>query len=91
MGGAPDVDNKDATYYAKCMIGGALACGLTHFLVTPLDLIKCRRQVDATLYKSVGDAFTKIKATEGLSGLMTVSFVNIISAVIFTKILVNLG
>lgn len=67
-------DNKDATYYAKCMVGGALACGLTHLAVTPLDLIKCRRQVDSTLYKSLGDAFTTIKATEGLGGLMTVSF-----------------
>lgn len=74
MPGGPDVENKDASYYIKCMIGGALACGLTHTAVTPLDLIKCRRQVDSTLYKSLGEAFTKIKATEGVKGLMTVSF-----------------
>jgi len=71
MPGGPDVENKDATYYLKCMVGGALACGLTHTAVTPLDLIKCRRQVDSTLYKSLGDAFTKIRATEGTAGLMT--------------------
>jgi solute carrier family 25 (mitochondrial phosphate transporter), member 3 len=32
-------------FYNACAIGGALACGLTHTLVTPLDLVKCRRQV----------------------------------------------
>ncbi|KAA1085552.1 Cu/Pi carrier [Puccinia graminis f. sp. tritici] len=30
-------------YYAACAGGGVLACGLTHALVTPLDLVKCRR------------------------------------------------
>ena len=29
-------DKHDATYYGKCMIGGILACGLTHTaIVTP--------------------------------------------------------
>lgn len=27
------------------------AQGLTHTAVTPLDLVKCRRQVDSKLYK----------------------------------------
>lgn len=26
----------DAAYYAKCSVGGILACGLTHAAVTPL-------------------------------------------------------
>lgn len=43
------VDKKIALYtpefYATCAVGGALSCGLTHTLVTPLDLVKCRRQV----------------------------------------------
>ena len=74
MPGAPDTgDVKDLSYYIKCCIGGALACGLTHTAVTPLDLIKCRRQVDANLYKSFGDAFTKIRNAEGLGGLFLVS------------------
>lgn len=71
-GGGDTNEVKDMSYYLKCMVGGALACGLTHTAVTPLDLIKCRRQVDDKMYKSVGDAFTKIKANEGLGGLMTV-------------------
>lgn len=41
MGG----DIHDATYYFKCMIGGTLACGLTHTAIVPLDVVKCRRQV----------------------------------------------
>jgi solute carrier family 25 phosphate transporter 3 len=28
-----------------------MACGLTHTAVTPLDLVKCRRQVDSKMYK----------------------------------------
>lgn len=32
-------------YYGACAAGGVLACGITHALVTPLDLVKCRRQV----------------------------------------------
>ena len=43
------LENKIALYtpefYLACAAGGALSCGLTHTLVTPLDLVKCRRQV----------------------------------------------
>jgi solute carrier family 25 phosphate transporter 3 len=53
------------------MKGGAMACGLTHAAIVTLDLIKCRRQVNPELYKSVGDAFKMIKATEGVRGLST--------------------
>ena len=38
-------DVHDATYYAKCMVGGIFACGLTHAAVCPLDIVKCRMQV----------------------------------------------
>jgi hypothetical protein len=31
----------DTAYYIKCMLGGVLSCGLTHTLVTPLDVAKC--------------------------------------------------
>lgn len=27
-------------YYAKCAVGGAISCGLTHTLIVPLDLVK---------------------------------------------------
>lgn len=72
-GGSTQGDVKDMSYYGKCMMGGALACGLTHTIVTPLDLVKCRRQVDPTLYASTGAGFKTIYAQEGLAGLFTVS------------------
>ncbi len=34
----------DATYYGKCVIGGILACGLTHTAICPLDVTKCNMQ-----------------------------------------------
>ncbi|KAB0380753.1 hypothetical protein FD755_008537 [Muntiacus reevesi] len=33
-------------FYALCGFGGVLSCGLTHTAVVPLDLVKCRMQVD---------------------------------------------
>ncbi|CAD8192444.1 unnamed protein product [Paramecium octaurelia] len=65
MGG----DKHDLSYYVKCMIGGTLACGLTHTAIVPLDVVKCRRQVFPTLYKSLGDGLGTISKTEGLGGL----------------------
>ncbi len=47
-------DVHDATYYLKCMIGGMLGCGLTHTAIVPLDVVKCRKQVDSTYAKSLG-------------------------------------
>ena len=35
-----------AKYYALCGFGGILSCGITHTAVVPLDLVKCRIQVD---------------------------------------------
>lgn len=58
-------------YYAACIFGGLLACGLTHTAVTPLDLVKCRLQVDPTLYKGNFEAWGKIYGAEGLRGVFT--------------------
>ncbi|KAH1302220.1 hypothetical protein KXX11_003165 [Aspergillus fumigatus] len=58
-------------YYAACTVGGLLACGLTHTAVTPLDLVKCRRQVDSQLYKSNMEAFRVIRNAEGIRGVFT--------------------
>lgn len=44
------IELYSAQYYAACTFGGLLACGLTHTAVTPLDLVKCRRQVDSKMY-----------------------------------------
>ena len=31
-------------FYAACTVGGILSCGLTHTMVTPLDIVKCNMQ-----------------------------------------------
>ena len=52
-------------YYAACTLGGIIACGPTHSSVTPLDLVKCRRQVDSSLYKSNMQGWKTILKTKG--------------------------
>lgn len=44
-------------FFILCALGGALACGSTHTLLTPLDLVKCRLQVDPLKYKSIFNGF----------------------------------
>ncbi|CAF3829639.1 unnamed protein product, partial [Rotaria magnacalcarata] len=34
----------NASYYSKCILGGILACGLTHTAICPLDVTKCNMQ-----------------------------------------------
>ncbi|KAL8909381.1 MAG: hypothetical protein Q9207_000216 [Kuettlingeria erythrocarpa] len=58
-------------YYAACTFGGLMACGVTHTAVTPLDLVKCRRQVDPKMYRSNIEAWGKISRAEGLRGTFT--------------------
>lgn len=36
-------DKHDISYYFRCMIGGALACGVTHTSIVSLDVVKCRK------------------------------------------------
>jgi len=56
-------------YYALCSFGGALSCGLTHTAVVPLDLVKCRIQVNPTKYKSIFNGFKVTVAEDGARGL----------------------
>lgn len=49
------------------MIGGALACGLTHTAIVPLDVAKCKRQVDPSFSTSMVDGIKKVKASGSLS------------------------
>ncbi|KAG7120579.1 Mitochondrial phosphate carrier protein 3 like [Verticillium longisporum] len=58
-------------YYAACTFGGLMACGLTHFAVTPLDLVKTRRQIDSKLYTGNFQAWGKIFRGEGVRGIFT--------------------
>ena len=44
------------------MIGGALACGLTHTAIVPLDVAKCKRQIDSGFSTSMVDGIQKVRA-----------------------------
>jgi len=66
-------DVHDASYYAKCMVGGIFACGVTHAAVCPLDIVKCRMQANPGMYSSIPDGFRSIKAAEGFKGFTLVS------------------
>jgi solute carrier family 25 phosphate transporter 3 len=55
----------DAAYYSKCLLGGILACGLTHAAITPLDVTKCNMQVSPLKYKGLISGLKTIMAEEG--------------------------
>ena len=57
-------------YFMLCGLGGILSCGITHTMVTPLDLVKCRIQVDPAKYKSVFNGFRVTLAEDGTRGLV---------------------
>ncbi|NXE04709.1 MPCP protein, partial [Lophotis ruficrista] len=56
-------------FYALCGFGGVLSCGLTHTAVVPLDLVKCRMQVDPQKYKSIFNGFSVTVKEDGVRGL----------------------
>jgi len=56
-------------YYALCGFGGMLSCGITHTAVVPLDLVKCRIQVDAAKYGGIVQGFKVTLAEEGVRAL----------------------
>ncbi|KAI9691528.1 MAG: Cu/Pi carrier [Bathelium mastoideum] len=70
---APGAKNKielfSGTYFGACTLGGIIACGPTHTSVTPLDLVKCRRQVDPKIYTSNLQAWSSIYRAEGVRGV----------------------
>ncbi|KAI1637938.1 mitochondrial carrier domain-containing protein [Biscogniauxia mediterranea] len=68
---AGKIELYSGKFYAACTFGGLLACGLTHTAVTPLDLVKCRRQVDSKLYKGNFQAWRLIYGKEGVRGIFT--------------------
>jgi len=59
----------DSVYYAKCMLGGILACGGTHTGITPLDVTKCNMQVNPTKYRGLVSGLRTLVAEEGALGI----------------------
>jgi len=64
-----EVEFGSAHYFALCGLGGILSCGSTHTFVVPLDLVKCRLQVDQAKYKNLFHGFKVTVAEEGARGL----------------------
>lgn len=56
-------------YFALCGFGGILSCGVTHTAVVPLDLVKCRLQVDPAKYGNVIKGFRVTVAESGMREL----------------------
>lgn len=67
--GGDSCEFASTKYYALCGLGGILSCGITHTAVVPLDLVKCRLQVDPDKYKNVVNGFRVSMREEGLRGL----------------------
>ena len=57
-------------YYTVGAIGGVVACGVTHMLVTPLDVVKCNMQTDPQKYKSIMSGFSTTVKEGGMGGLV---------------------
>jgi len=56
-------------YYALCGLGGILSCGITHTAIVPLDLIKCRIQVNPQKYRGIVGGFRTTIGEEGIRAL----------------------
>jgi len=59
----------DLSYYGKSLLGGILACGITHAAITPLDVTKCNMQVDPVKYKGLGSGLATLVREEGFGGI----------------------
>ncbi|XP_069684851.1 solute carrier family 25 member 3-like isoform X2 [Periplaneta americana] len=62
-------DYGSSQYYVLCGLGGVLSCGTTHTGIVPLDLVKCRIQVDPGKYKNIVTGFRVTLNEEGPQGL----------------------
>lgn len=65
--GQGSAGGHDLSYYSKCMLGGVLACGLTHTAVCPLDIVKCNMQANYTKFKSMKSSYQALVAESGYS------------------------
>ena len=64
-----DYQNHNRYYYLKCFYAGLFPCGITHTLLTPLDVVKCRRQISPSQYSSLRDGLRQIFREKGIRGL----------------------
>lgn len=57
-------------YFVLCGLGGIISCGPTHTAVVPLDVVKCKIQVQPDKYKNTFQALRLIVSEEGTRGLV---------------------
>ncbi|KAF7244289.1 Phosphate carrier protein, mitochondrial [Varanus komodoensis] len=58
------------SYLLLCSLGGLLSCGVTHTAVVPLDVVKCRMQVEPKRYRGLVQGLTLTVQEEGTRGLV---------------------
>ncbi|XP_053248377.1 phosphate carrier protein, mitochondrial-like [Podarcis raffonei] len=58
------------TYLILCSLGGVVSCGATHTAVCPLDVVKCRMQVEPTRYRGLFQGLSLTVQEEGMRGLV---------------------
>ncbi|KAG0196515.1 mitochondrial phosphate carrier protein [Mortierella sp. GBA30] len=58
--------------YTRFAFAGALSCGITHGVLTPIDVVKTRIQLDSTAYnRGIIGSFRQVIKQEGASALLT--------------------
>ncbi|KAK9112396.1 hypothetical protein Scep_019915 [Stephania cephalantha] len=58
-------DEFSNRYYGLCTIGGMVSAGITHFAITPLDVLKVNMQVNPIKYNSICSGLTTLWRKEG--------------------------
>ncbi|VDM39298.1 unnamed protein product [Toxocara canis] len=56
-------------FFAYCGLGGIISCGTTHTSIVPLDLVKCRIQVNPAKYRGIVSGFSTTVKEEGMRAL----------------------
>lgn len=63
----PGVIKKDTPeYFAVCGLAGIFSCGLTHWAVTPIDMVKCNKQNNPQIFNK--GMFGNMKILAGMKG-----------------------
>ncbi|XP_063156200.1 solute carrier family 25 member 3-like [Candoia aspera] len=57
------------SYLFLCSLGGVVSCGATHTAVVPLDVVKCRMQVEPRRYLGLVQGLSLTVREEGMRGL----------------------
>jgi len=70
IGAADEVPFGSGKYYMLCGLGGILSCGITLTAIVPLDLVKCRIQVNPEKYRGIATGFSVTVKEEGMVALV---------------------